>query len=206
MPDWMASLPKAIRLLNSKSAVAWITRRTTCHSCVRVSVRAHFGVDDREALVLDAAAERGHLSHVVHGISGAVFGARRVSQDTAVEVHQDRVHRKRRDQGSVTFEMRDDARANRVSEAVESRSRGELEDVTSRIGSADLCDDFSCCVQVDRDAREQLHVHFRAGGVGHRLAVRHLRQLADHAHDQRARRAAASAVLERRRPRSRRPE
>src|SRR6478736_7460419 len=43
-----------------------------------IGVRADLGVDDGKAFVLDAAAERGHLSHVIHDVSrvGAVTGAR----------------------------------------------------------------------------------------------------------------------------------
>ena len=42
----------------------------------RKRVRSDLGVDDGEALILDPAAERGHLSHVVRGhVASKAFGA-----------------------------------------------------------------------------------------------------------------------------------
>ena len=58
------------------------------------------------------------------------------------------------------YEMRDGADANRVSQAVEARVSRELEDVTRRIGVADLLDDLGRSAQVFRDLREKVHVHF----------------------------------------------
>src|SRR6478752_588343 len=83
-------------------------------------------------------------------------GDRRAAQNTTIEVQQNRLHRERRDQRGVAFEMSDDARANRVGQTSESRTSREFEYVARRVGGADLLDELRSAIQVFRNRREQL--------------------------------------------------
>ena len=188
IPAGMAPAENCASVLNSKSAVAWMIRRTTCHSSGAWPCGAGLLVDDREAPLLDAPAQGGHLAHVVHGRQFSPAPVRVIArrlwkpaQQGPVEI--DEVGADLDLPPNVARAVLDDLAADLRGDVERPRLRTELEHMPRGVGLADGRAQVVPGAELGGQSGQKLHVHLRAGRMGHHLAVGHLGHLAHHAHD-----------------------